>query len=77
MATTEEKIPEDVWEDARQIWNGMQNNSLRDARVMIARAILAERERCAEIVKEGIKYGFIADGTTISKQIYNLISDPK
>lgn len=45
---TEMQIPDDVMEAARQAWNGIRNNSMRDGQFFIARAILSERTRCQE-----------------------------
>lgn len=45
------EIPDDVMEEARQSWNRIRNNSMRDGQFFIARAILAERERCAKVAE--------------------------
>lgn len=62
---TEMQIPDDVMEAARQAWNGIRNNSMRDGQFFIARAILAERERCARIA------GACSRGSTARYRILN------
>jgi hypothetical protein len=44
------EIPEDIRETAKRVWNE-EDWSAHGAMELIARAILAERERCAKIVE--------------------------
>jgi hypothetical protein len=50
-------IPEDVWEAAAKFWAGDGSE-----RAAVARAILAERERCADIADFGVKWTPVPTG---------------
>lgn len=67
-----EGIPQDVWSAALDIdidadfgWDGQTTTGLqaeRECRLSIARAILAERERCANVAKEMLKFADTTSG---------------
>lgn len=49
--TKPDDIPQDVWETAALCWNTMPSGASDAGTAYIARAILAERERCAKVAE--------------------------
>jgi hypothetical protein len=68
MSKPEGIIPEDVWEAAGTVWLTINLRSIPPGRDVpatewIARAIMAERERCARLaVKQGAEWGSLDAG---------------
>lgn len=70
-------IPQDVWDDAERRLGDRFLLGARDAAVeIIARAIMAERERCAKVAEDydgpGLEYGMDYQLGDASRTIYDI-----